>query len=114
MTTSILRRTPASSRPVPRPTIESGAIAVSAQSSAAAGVLFAIPISPMPISVAPLPASSRAISIPTSSARVVSSGVIAGPSRKLRVPAPMRRYVTPASGFALVSIFTPTSTTFSE
>ena len=108
-TTSVLRASVASSIPVPRPVATAGSAPVKAQISAAAGVVFAMPMSPVTRQRCPAPTSSPATSMPTSTARRASSRLIAGPAVMSAVPAATRR--CRRSGCASSGVRTPTSTT---
>ena len=67
-TTSVLRASPASSTPVPRPTTSDAGSPSAAATSAAAGVVLPIPMSPLRSRSAPAAISSRATCSPTASA----------------------------------------------
>jgi hypothetical protein len=77
---------PWSSRPVPRPTHASIGTSSRRLIRHAADDVFAIPISPKPITFVPSAACWRTRAAPAASAAFASSSVIAGSSAKLRVP----------------------------
>ena len=109
VTASTFRTRPASSTPVPRPHTAPGSAGRSAATTAAADVLFAMPISPMPTRPTPSAATRSTNSIPTATARNAWSVVIAGPCAAFAVPGPNRRLSTP--GTSPRSERTPASTT---
>mmetsp|Transcript_84623 Transcript_84623/g.141087 ORF Transcript_84623/g.141087 Transcript_84623/m.141087 type:complete len:210 (-) Transcript_84623:88-717(-) len=89
-TTCALWATPASSRPVPRPTASAGAHCCRAQTSADDAVVFPMPSSPIMtaavVGSAAFASAHRAASLPTFSAWSHWAAVMAGPLQKFCVP----------------------------
>ena len=95
--------------PVPLPVTAGAAWPVKAAMRAADGVVLPIPMSPVTRHRAPFSTRSAAMSAPTPSAVVVSSGVIAGSSARFAVPG--RTFARTSPSAASSSLATPTSTT---
>ncbi len=95
--------------PVPRPVTSSGSAPVNTAIRAADAVVFAMPMSPVSRQELPAATRSRAVSMPTSTARRASSRVMAGPAVMSAVPGLILRGSSP--GAAGRSAATPTSTT---
>jgi len=91
-----LRSRVSSSIPVPRPATSRTPHGRRAANSAEEGVVLPIPISPVPIRVAPSPAASRARPMPISTARRASSGDMAGPKAMFAVPGRTFRGISPS------------------
>ncbi|OAA28320.1 hypothetical protein UG55_1006295 [Frankia sp. EI5c] len=105
-----------SSMPVPRPTTSTGSRSSSAPTTAAAAVVFPMPISPGTIRSVPASISSSAISRPTANARSTSAGVSAS-TWSIRPLARRTRYRSGAAvpstppGAVGTGVSTETSTT---
>ncbi len=96
--------------PVPRPVVSAGGRPVKAETRQAAGVVLAMPMSPVTRrSTPPLPTSSSATPAPAITARAASSRLMAGPA--LRSSVPGRTFAARKSGCRSSSAATPTSST---
>ena len=107
-TTSTLRDSSSSLRPVPRPVVSRAERPVNAAVMALDAVVFPIPMSPVPIRSAPAPAASRASATPASTQASACSRDIAGPCVMSAVPRPTP--TTRRSGCAGSGVATPAST----